>query len=134
MKFHLACLGVVLLFWAVGCGQEPAPPVLRPVRKVAPPPSAETAPAAAATEHKPFAPDVASTAMAPFQKDLESKSANDNLRALNEAITFWMASGRPFPKDLNELVAGKLITRLPPPPPGKQFLLDPSGMRVTLSP
>ena len=132
MKFPVSLGSLVVLSLAVGCSKEPAPTAVRPVRKVAPPP-AETATAPAAAPAA-FTPDVASMAMGPFQKDLESKSPDDNLRALNEAITFWMATGRPFPKDLNELVTGRLITRLPVPPPGKRFLLDPSSLRVTLSP
>lgn len=72
--------------------------------------------------------------MKPFEKDLDSKSPDAHLRVLNEALTFWQASGRPFPKDLNELVAAKLLKRLPEPPPGKKFVLEPAKNQVVLVP
>lgn len=81
-----------------------------------------------------FAPEVVTAAMKPFEKDLDSKSPSDHLRVLNEALSFWQASGRPFPKDLNELVASKLLKRLPVPPPGKQFVLDRAGNQIVLVP
>ncbi len=81
-----------------------------------------------------FAPNIASDAMRPFQKDLESNSPDSHLRALNAALTFWLAAGRPFPKDLNQLATGKLITHVPTPPPGKQFVLDRDSNQVLLKP
>jgi hypothetical protein len=81
-----------------------------------------------------FAPEVVAAAMKPFEKDLDSKSPDAHLRVLNEALTFWQASGRPFPKDLNELVAAKLLKRLPEPPPGKQFFLDRARNQIVLVP
>lgn len=81
-----------------------------------------------------FAPHIAAAAMAPFQKDLESDSPDSHLRALNAALTFWLAAGRPFPKDLKQLAVDKLITHVPTPPPGKQFVLDPASSQVLLKP
>lgn len=81
-----------------------------------------------------FAPNIASDAMGPFQKDLESNSPDSHLRALNAALTFWLAAGRPFPQDLKQLATGKLITHVPTPPPGKQFVLDRDSNQVLLKP
>ena len=109
----------------------PAPVESPTTTEAAPAPAGGAAPGATGTT---FAPEVVADAMKPFEKDLDSKSPNDHLRVLNEALTFWQASGRPFPKDLNDLVASKLLKRLPVPPPGKQFVLDRAGNRVVLTP
>ncbi len=72
--------------------------------------------------------------MKPFQTDLDGNTVDGHLRALNAALTFWLAAGRPFPKDLNQLAAAKLITRVPAPPPGKRFVLDAANQQVLLAP
>jgi len=72
--------------------------------------------------------------MGPFQADLDGTKPEGHLRALNNALTFWLASGRPFPKDVNELAAAKLITRVPAAPPGKKFVMDPARQQIVLAP
>ncbi len=72
--------------------------------------------------------------MGPFQADLDGTKPEGHLRALNNALTFWLASGRPFPKDVNELAAAKLITRVPTAPPGKKFVIDPARQQIVLAP
>ncbi|PAW86872.1 MAG: hypothetical protein B9S33_07200 [Pedosphaera sp. Tous-C6FEB] len=81
-----------------------------------------------------FAPQHAAAAMGPFQADLDGTKPDGHLRALNNALTFWLASGRPFPKDVNELAAAKLITRVPAAPPGKKFVMDPARQQIVLAP
>jgi hypothetical protein len=81
-----------------------------------------------------FAPQHAAAAMGPFQGDLDGNNPDGHLRALNAALTFWLASGRPFPKDVNELAAAKLISRVPAPPSGKKFVLDPARQQIVLAP
>lgn len=38
-----------------------------------------------------------------------------------------------FPKDLNVLVDMKLLPNLPPPPPGKRYVIDRQAVRVSLA-
>ncbi|MFM8469807.1 MAG: hypothetical protein ACKODH_07540 [Limisphaerales bacterium] len=99
-----------------------------------PAPAAAAGPVTAGGAVAPFAPEVAAASMKPFEKDLDSKSPGDHLRVLNEALTFWLASGRPFPKDVNEFVTGKLLKRLPVSPPGQRFVLDRVKSQVVLAP
>lgn len=134
MRFPWLSLVLVgLLAWSA-CRKRSTPAPAESPTNSAPAPPAATAPAAPGSSAAAFAPEIAAAAMKPFEKDLDSKSPNDHLRVLNEALTFWMASGRPFPKDLNELVTGKLLKRLPAPPPGKQFVLDRAKSQVVLAP
>ncbi len=35
-----------------------------------------------------------------------------------------------YPKDLSVLVERKLVPRIPPPPPGKRFAIDPKTVSV----
>lgn len=130
MKFLLVGLMLACVLTLAACRKRatPAPPASPEDTKAA------SGPAAPGTTGAVFAPEVAAAAMKPFEKDLDSKSSNDHLRVLNEALTFWQASGRPFPKDLNELVTAKLLKRLPVPPPGKQFVLDRAKNQVLLAP
>ncbi|MEN9574337.1 MAG: hypothetical protein RL514_2192 [Verrucomicrobiota bacterium] len=133
MKISLLCLAVVGALTVSACHKRTAPaPVESPAKpETAPAPVVGSASGAAVAT---FAPEVVADAMKPFAKDLDSKSPNDHLRVLNEALTFWQASGRPFPKDLSELVTAKLLQRLPVPPPGKQFVLDRAKNQVVLVP
>lgn len=64
----------------------------------------------------------------------EFGSSENNLGYLNEGVrNFQQANGR-VPNDLNELVTGKMIVRIPPPPPGFTYVMDRSSGMVTLQP
>ena len=122
MNAPLLLLAALLALAQAGCRKEAAP---APAKiSLAPPPTATVESEASPAPSPPFSPDVSGTAVAPYQQDLESKSADEQLRGLNGVLSFWLATGRPFPKDLNELVAAKLVPRLPAPPPGRQFALS----------
>lgn len=132
VKRLVPLLGAAGLLLGVACGDKN------------PPASAATPAAAADTAASPgpdgtpaagtFAPNVVNDAMGPFKRDLEGNSPDAHLRALNAALSFWLAAGRPFPKDLYELAAAKLIPRVPAPPPGQRFVLDRPGNQVLLDP
>ena len=127
--FSLIVLTTVLLS---ACSQAPTP---APVKiTLAPPPPTSAAPGVASAPAPAFTPDVSGTAVAPYQRDLASKSPDEQVRGLNGVLSFWLDTGRPFPQDLNEFVAAKLMPRLPTPPPGKQFVLDAARRQVVLSP
>ncbi len=133
MKFFFLVMLLVGAVTSSACRKRPTPAPAESQAKTeaAPAPAGGAAPSATGVA---FAPEVVAAAMKPFEKDLDSKSSNDHLRVLNEALSFWQASGRPFPKDLNDLVASKLLKHLPTPPAGKQFVLDRAGNRVVLVP
>lgn len=134
MKRLIPLLGTASLLLGVSCGdkQPPAPAAETPAAAAsaaAVPPGPAGAPADGT-----FAPSVVNDAMGPFKRDLEGNSPDAHLRALNAALSFWLAAGRPFPKDLYELAAAKLIPRVPAPPPGQRFVLDRAGNQVLLAP
>jgi hypothetical protein len=133
MKLPFFAVLVVSVMVISACRKRPAPAPVESSAKG----ETSSAPASAAAPSADgiaFAPEVVAAAMKPFEKDLDSKSSSDHLRVMNEALSFWQASGRPFPKDLNDLVASKLLKRLPTPPAGKQFVLDRAGNRIVLTP
>ena len=44
-----------------------------------------------------------------------------------------MQNNSDFPKDLKVLVDMKLLPNLPPPPPGKQYVIDKKAVSVSLA-
>ncbi len=129
----LLLLGTASLLSAVSCGDKE-----QPATAVGTPAATASAAASAGPDGAPadgtFASNVVNDAMGPFKRDLDGNSPDAHLRALNAALTFWLAAGRPFPKDLYELAAAKLIPRVPAPPPGQRFVLDRAGNQVLLAP
>lgn len=126
----LLCAAVGLSSGA--CRKRDSEPASNPTATAAK--SASTPEPAPAPADGTFPAKHAAAAMGPFQRDLDGNSPDGHLRALDAALTFWMASGRPFPKDLNELVTAKLITRVPAPPSGKRYVLDAATQQVRLAP
>lgn len=51
---------------------------------------------------------------------------------INKSLELWTFQRNQPPKDLNELVTAGYLQRLPTPPAGKKFALDPVKMRVQL--
>lgn len=75
-------------------------------------------------------------ATVPIAQELDAKGINSdqeeqNRAALNAALRAWLMMKPDVPKDMNELVAAKLISRVPPPPPGKKWVPDARTMSVT---
>lgn len=54
------------------------------------------------------------------------------LAEIHRALELWTFKRSQPPKDLNELVTGGFLQRLPSPPAGKKFVLDVAKMRVQL--
>ena len=55
-----------------------------------------------------------------------------DLASLAEAISMFNVNEGRFPKDLNELVQAKLISRIPEAPPGKKLAYDPATGKVSM--
>ena len=52
---------------------------------------------------------------------------------INRALNAWMQEHSHYPKDLQELADAKLIARLPPPPPGKKYVINQQTVKVELA-
>jgi hypothetical protein len=52
---------------------------------------------------------------------------------ISQALQTYMQVSSDFPKDLKVLVDMKLLPNLPPPPPGKQYVIDRKAVRVSLA-
>lgn len=134
LKLIVPILCAASVLAGVSCGERNAPAPTAATPAAAPSPSAASPGPGSAPAEGTFAPNVVNDAMGPFKRDLDGNSPDAHLRALNAALGFWLAAGRPFPKDVYELVAAKLIPRVPSPPPGKRFVLDPASNQVLLAP
>lgn len=55
------------------------------------------------------------------------------LPQVTQALQTYMQVNSDFPKDLNVLVNMKLLPNLPPPPPGKRYVIDRKDVRVSLA-
>ena len=55
------------------------------------------------------------------------------VQQISQALQTYMQVSSDFPKDLKVLVDMKLLPSLPPPPPGKQYVIDRKAVRVSLA-
>lgn len=71
------------------------------------------------------------------QTELDRKLASGNpqlqLQVLDELLQAWAMSNPDLPKDLEEFVRAGMLTKIPPPPSGKRFLIDRKAGRVVLA-
>ena len=74
----------------------------------------------------------AAAAVKAMNEDLMSSDPQANLRVLNQLVSGFTMSNNRLPVDLEDLVKAKQISRVPPAPPGKQFVIDPKSNRVIL--
>ncbi|MBI3875468.1 MAG: hypothetical protein HY300_05825 [Verrucomicrobia bacterium] len=110
----------VVLLTLAACHKSPtpatqAPPLVPPPVQASPTPSPATA--------MPLAPPP--SAGAPGEKDL-------TLEDMSYAVQAWFTSRGATPKNLQELVKAGFIKKLPTPPPGQEFAIDPKTLRVVL--
>ena len=75
----------------------------------------------------------AAAAVQAMNQDLMTSDPQANLRVLNQLVAGFTMSNNRLPMDLEELVKLKLISRVPPAPPGKKFVLDRKLNRVILA-
>jgi hypothetical protein len=55
------------------------------------------------------------------------------VQEISQALQTYMQVSSDFPKDLKVLVDMKLLPNLPPPPPGKQYVIDRKAVTVSLA-
>jgi len=55
------------------------------------------------------------------------------VQQISQALQTYMQVSSDFPKDLKVLVDMKLLPNLPPPPPGKQYVIDRKAVTVSLA-
>ena len=75
----------------------------------------------------------AAAAVKAMNEDLMSSDPQANLRILNQLVAGFTMSNNRLPTDLEDLVKAKLISRVPPAPPGKKFVIDRKSNRVILA-
>lgn len=117
MKIRVAVLAALSLSPLVGCSHK------KPAESSAEPTTTPTAPTAPAAIAPP--PSVAASPAPDVASGVEPSVAE-----LNRALQTWLFQHSGPPKDLNELVTAGYLKRLPTPPPGKRFVLDPKLMAV----
>lgn len=74
----------------------------------------------------------AAAAVKAMNEDLMSSDPQANLRILNQLVAGFTMSNNRLPVGLEELVKAKQISRVPPAPPGKKFVIDAKSNRVIL--
>ena len=60
------------------------------------------------------------------------KSPEAALAMLNDALKDWLLRHPDYPKKLDEFVTGRVLPKLPAPPPGKEFAIDRTRGAVVL--
>ncbi|MEQ2008616.1 MAG: hypothetical protein ABMA26_17690 [Limisphaerales bacterium] len=55
------------------------------------------------------------------------------VQQISQALQTYMQVSSDFPKDLKVLVDMKLLPNLPPPPPGKHYVIDRQAVRVSVA-
>jgi len=114
------------------CKPKPEPPPPTPVEPKAPPsgtvsllpPSDNSAPPPPSAESAPVRAETTRTEPPP-----EENNVNETLTSIIR--DFYDSNGR-LPKDIQELVTLRLISKIPEAPPGKKFVLDPVKKRAIL--
>lgn len=64
---------------------------------------------------------------------LDENGIDIGLTKINEALKQFVQDTERLPKDLNELVKSGAMARLPTPPPGKKYTLDPASKTAVLA-
>lgn len=108
-------------------------PVKTEAPKVAPPPQTATGEPAAPAPAPAAAVSPQAAALTAIQRDLASAEPEVYLPRLTELLNAWVMTKNDFPKDVDDFVKTKMISKLPTPPPGKKLAIDRQGMRVVLA-
>jgi hypothetical protein len=61
------------------------------------------------------------------------RSTQGSLTLLDETLKNWLLRHPSYPKELQEFVTTGMLPRLPTPPPGKKFVIDPQRKSVVLA-
>ena len=73
------------------------------------------------------APTAAPTTVASTFAPATATNATPDLRPLNHALLIWIVHNRRHPASFEEFAANAGI-QIPPPPPGKKYIIDSSGL------
>jgi hypothetical protein len=121
-NMKVSILAISALACLAACKKpEPLPPA---------PVTVTPAPNASRMEN-PAAPTPPPVAQAPTPEAGKEVDLEEARAALNQAMRTWFLTRPNPPRDLNELVAAKLISSIPPPPPGKKWVPDARTMSVS---
>lgn len=136
MKRALTCCLLTALL-AVGCRKKPAA-TDSSATATGSDPSAASAPAAPKGEFTPAPAVPADSPAAKAHRELDQKLASGNVQqqvqVLDELLQAWVMAKGVIPKDLEELVKAKMLSKVPTAPPGKRFAVDQkTGRAVVVS-
>lgn len=71
-------------------------------------------------------------APAPTPPEAATAAKEPTLNELNEAVQAWFTSRGQAPTSLEELAKARFISKVPTPPPGRQYVIDKENLRVVL--
>lgn len=71
-------------------------------------------------------------APAPVPSEAVTIAKEPTLNELNEAVQAWFTSRGQAPNSLEELAKARFISKVPTPPPGRQYIIDKEKLRVVL--
>ncbi|MEQ2009822.1 MAG: hypothetical protein ABMA26_23810 [Limisphaerales bacterium] len=80
-----------------------------------------------ACKRKPAAPPPPAPAFDP-----SAATKEPTLDELNQAVQAWFTSRGQAPASLEELAKARFISRVPTPPPGRQYVIDKENLRVVV--
>lgn len=124
MKRTIICIAVAALV-TIGCRKKAATP--NADSSAPPAPKGEFTPAPAVPADSP-----AAKANSEMDQKLASGNAQLQLQVLDDLVQAWVMSKNSIPKDLEELVKEKMLSKVPAAPPGKRFAIDQKKARVVL--
>jgi hypothetical protein len=117
------CLVFCLGFF--GCGKKPTPPEPAVV------PSAPAAVSIQAENAPPPPPPVSSPDGTPAPEAPQGpREVPMDVESLNTILGNYIVATDKVPKSFEEMVKLKLIPRVPTPPPGKKYVIDPVSLKV----
>jgi hypothetical protein len=112
----MGALALTAITLSTGCNKS------KPPTAQAPPPVTDTNPAAATATNLPGAP----VSTPPPVEIATNPDGGVDLKALNHAYTGWIVQTRRAPSSFEDYVAQSGV-KVPPPPPGKRYVIDKNG-------
>jgi len=126
-----ARIGLLAFCIASGCSEKEPPPPPNRVAVVPRPAPASVKPAPApAPAPAPVAP--AASPVATVTAPAQPREQPMDLGSLDSILDNYGAQHDRVPKSLEEMVALKLIPRMPTPPPGKRYVIDQQKRRIRI--
>lgn len=69
---------------------------------------------------------------APVPVPVQKEAKEPTLEELNSALEVWFTAKGGSPKGFEDLVKAGYLSKVPTPPPGRQYVIDPQTFRVVV--